>query len=237
MLHFRITQSLCRITTPTEPFSDAASRGPIAPHPIQPGCSTTQSGTQSKGSLWNPPRQSGVGLIEVLISLVVIAIGLLGLAALQGKSQNAEMESYQRSQALILLHDMTARLRANREHASNYVAEVGYGGNFSDTSSCSDASKPTATQDLSCWHLSLLGASEQIGTSRVGALIGGHGCITGGPSAFQITIAWQGLSESGISNTDPRKNNLCGQGNYGASDGFRRIVSLPVSFFDEDSTK
>ena len=58
--------------------------------------------------------QRGVGLIEVLISLVVIAIGLLGLAALQGKAQKAELESYQRSQALILVQDLYGQVHAKR---------------------------------------------------------------------------------------------------------------------------
>lgn len=182
-------------------------------------------------------REVGVGLIEVLISLVIIAIGLLGLAALQGKSQKAEMESYQRSQALILLHDMAARLRANREGAAHYVGEVGYGSTFTDTGSCTDSTQTMAGQDRSCWHNALLGAAERIGTgertTQVGALIGGHGCITEASGTFVITIAWQGLSESGLSDSDPRRNNTCGADFYGRSDALRRIVSLPVSFFDE----
>lgn len=184
-----------------------------------------------------PSLASGVGLIEILVSLVVTAIGLLGLAVLQGKAQRAEMESYQRSQALILLHDMASRLRTNRENANSYVGEVGYGSAFADAGSCANSEQPMATQDLSCWHNALLGAAEQIGGSNVGALIGGHGCITGGGASFQVSIAWQGLSESGLSSSDPRNTNSCGQGLYGGNDALRRILSLPVRFFDEDSSK
>ena len=52
------------------------------------------------------PRNSGFTMIEVLVSLLVITFGLLGLAGLQTRMQQAEFESYQRSQALVLLYDM-----------------------------------------------------------------------------------------------------------------------------------
>ena len=51
-----------------------------------------------------PPRyarQRGVSLVEVLITLLILAFGLLGVAGLQAKMSLAEMESYQRSQAIL----------------------------------------------------------------------------------------------------------------------------------------
>ncbi|MFM8443317.1 MAG: type IV pilus modification protein PilV [Methylococcus sp.] len=68
-------------------------------------------------------RQAGVGLIEVLVALLVIGIGLLGLAALQGKAQKAELESYQRSEAMIVLQDKANALRANRNGASGMIGD------------------------------------------------------------------------------------------------------------------
>ena len=47
--------------------------------------------------------QRGVSLIEVLITMVVVAFGLLGLAAFQAKAQVGSIESYQRAQAAVLL--------------------------------------------------------------------------------------------------------------------------------------
>ncbi|MDP3678960.1 MAG: prepilin-type N-terminal cleavage/methylation domain-containing protein, partial [Methylotenera sp.] len=54
--------------------------------------------------------QRGALLLEVLVTIVILAIGLLGLAGLQAKLQSSEMESYQRAQALILLNDMASRI-------------------------------------------------------------------------------------------------------------------------------
>ncbi|MDP2155736.1 MAG: type IV pilus modification protein PilV, partial [Sulfuricella sp.] len=60
-------------------------------------------------------RERGFGMIEVLVSLFILLTGLLGLAGLLARSQQAEMESYQRAQALVLLQDMVARINANRK--------------------------------------------------------------------------------------------------------------------------
>ena len=48
-------------------------------------------------------RQRGTSLVEVLVTLVILAFGLLGVAGLQAKMSLAQMESYQRSQALMAL--------------------------------------------------------------------------------------------------------------------------------------
>lgn len=58
-------------------------------------------------------RHCGFSLIEVLVALVVLSIGLLGLAALQTTGLRLSHQSYQRSQAVILAYDMLDRIRAN----------------------------------------------------------------------------------------------------------------------------
>lgn len=58
-------------------------------------------------------KQAGAGLIEVLVSLVVLSIGLLGLAGLQYESLRNTQLSFQRSQAGYLLNDMADRMRSN----------------------------------------------------------------------------------------------------------------------------
>ncbi|MHB1054222.1 MAG: type IV pilus modification protein PilV, partial [Thiobacillus sp.] len=65
--------------------------------------------------------QRGTSLLEVLVTILILAIGLLGLAGLQARLQVSEMESYQRSQALILLDDMASRIAANRPNALSYA--------------------------------------------------------------------------------------------------------------------
>lgn len=73
-------------------------------------------------------KQSGFNLIEVLVALVVISIGLLGLAILQMTSLQQNQSAYYRSQATLLAYDITDRMRANMD-------EVAAGGYFIATAS------------------------------------------------------------------------------------------------------
>jgi len=76
----------------------------------------------------NLKRQRGVGLIEVLIALLVLSIGLLGLAALQTQALKFNQGAFLRTHATTLAYDALDRMRANRETATattNYVVAVG----------------------------------------------------------------------------------------------------------------
>ena len=57
--------------------------------------------------------------MEVLIALLIMSIGLLGLAALQATSLKANHGAYQRTQATFLAYDIMDRMRANRIQAAN----------------------------------------------------------------------------------------------------------------------
>ncbi|WP_020410262.1 type IV pilus modification protein PilV [Hahella ganghwensis] len=58
--------------------------------------------------------QKGLGLIEVLVTVLILAVGLLGIAALQAKSLKNNAESYYRTQATVLATDLADRVRSNR---------------------------------------------------------------------------------------------------------------------------
>jgi type IV pilus assembly protein PilV len=58
-------------------------------------------------------NSSGFSLIEVLITVVVLSIGLLGLASLQANSMQMNREAFMRTQAILLAYDMADRMRAN----------------------------------------------------------------------------------------------------------------------------
>jgi type IV pilus assembly protein PilV len=188
---------------------------------------------------WPPrPKQYGAGLLEVLVALVITAIGLLGIAGLHVKAQHAEMESYQRSHALILLQDMVHRMRSNRSGRSEYPETLVSDSDFAVTDSCDLQGATRAASDISCWQNLLAGASERQGDStdstlNSGGIIGGRGCITGNGEDFFVTVAWQGLTDIKAASNDPRTSNHCGSGRYG-SEGLRRIVSAHIRFSRTD---
>ena len=58
--------------------------------------------------------QRGATLIEVLVALLVLSIGLLGVAALQVNALQTNASAHVRSQASVLAYDIADRMRANR---------------------------------------------------------------------------------------------------------------------------
>lgn len=62
-----------------------------------------------------PGRQRGGSLIEVLVALLVLAVGLLGLAALQARSLSASLGSAQRSEAIVLSQYLLDVMRLDRD--------------------------------------------------------------------------------------------------------------------------
>jgi type IV pilus assembly protein PilV len=162
-------------------------------------------------------------LIEVLITIVIIAIGLLGMAGIHARSSLLEFESYQRAQALILLQDMVDRMNAN---AANVAGEYG-GANVGtgNTSACSDTSS-RALADLCEWSTLLSGAAEQSGGSK-GAMIDGRGCVSriGATPSYLVSVVWQGMSDTVPPVTD------CGKDQY-SSESRRRAVTAIVTVPD-----
>lgn len=61
-------------------------------------------------------KQAGFSLMEVLITILLVSIGLLGYAALQMGALNSSLDSFSRSQASIILEDAASRIRNNTEY-------------------------------------------------------------------------------------------------------------------------
>ena len=153
-------------------------------------------------------RESGTSLIEVLVAMVVLAIGLLGLVGLQARLNVLQMESYQRAQALMLLHDMATRIESNRNAAATYIT----GGSLGVGAACPATGATRKAKDFNEWCTALQGAAEKIGAaSNVGVMVGGRGCVeTLGSNRYLVTVAWQGLAPLSA----PPENVTCGEGAY-----------------------
>jgi type IV pilus assembly protein PilV len=120
-----------------------------------------------------PPKNSGFTLVEVLVSLVVFSIGLLGIGKLILFSCRANDSAYLRDQATALAYSILDSMRANRATAT----AGGYSGtdvantNVSSspcTAASSDCSGTTLAQyELAMWQTSLLSALGPCGTGTV----------------------------------------------------------------------
>lgn len=184
-----------------------------------------------------PDSQAGITLIEVLITVVILMVGLLGMAALQARGQQATLEAYQRSQALLLLSDMANRMSADRNNGDCYVLDAGAGsapppylgtgatwGSGISVAGCSALSD----NQLQAWHNLLLGANETLAGQAVGAMQGARGCIEKlADRRYRITVAWQGQ----FATAAPPATVSCGSGLYGA-EAQRRVVTRTLRFAD-----
>lgn len=122
--------------------------------------------------LSTPPRNvRGISLIEVMVSVLVLGIGLLGIAAMQSMALRAGQSSLESSQAVMQTSGIIEAMRANRANASAY----------NTAKTCTAPTGTTlATNDLGNWVTTM---QASLGTSACGQ-------IAGCPAACEITIYW-----------------------------------------------
>lgn len=121
-------------------------------------------------------RQRGFSLIEVLIALVILAVGVLGLAALQTTGLQYTHDAYIRSQATVIVYDLVERMRNNVDNANLYIAN-------SDPAGTCDVTAGGVTNDLNCFF-ETIAAQVPEGTGQIAA----DGANPGG---FLIDITWR----------------------------------------------
>ncbi len=152
---------------------------------------------------------AGFTLIEVLIAVVVLSIGLLGLASLQLNSMQQNREAFMRTQALILAYDMADRMRANMDAVEDGDYDLpGSGakvGACTTTTGCNSAQM--ASNDAAEWEDMLelnLPSGEGVvcrdDSPNDGTSAAGHECDGGGPYVIKV---WWDRDRNGELDADP----------------------------------
>jgi type IV pilus assembly protein PilV len=174
--------------------------------------------------------QLGTTLIEVLVTVVIVSTGLLGLAGMQSRMQVSQVESYQRSQALVLLDDMANRIAANRHAAADYLTDPTHPLGAGVTCPTTGSGATRQAIDSAQWCIALQGAAETLGGANAGAMTGGRGCIESiSTNEYLVAIAWQGQAPISA----PPAGVTCAAGQYDdgvkcISDRCRRVVTTVV---------
>lgn len=127
-------------------------------------------------------RQRGFALLEVLIAVVVLAIGLLGMAALQSSALRNNQSSLERTQAVILSYSILEAMRANLTAArqGNY--------NMAATSTVPSAGSTLHANDLNAW---MTNVQASLNDPAASAAIACTPPVAPDPSRLcTITITW-----------------------------------------------
>ena len=125
--------------------------------------------------------ENGFSLIEVLVTLLILAIGLLSIAAMQLKGLQYNHDAYMRSQVNVLAYDIADRMRLNRANVANYVSNYTVPVNM--PTGCVVATGANAANDLACWRLQLFNTIPPGSVADVAV-------NAGNPNMFDVTISW-----------------------------------------------
>ncbi len=97
----------------------------------------------------SPRKQSGFSLVEVLIALVIMSVGMLGIAGLYVHSMQAGRTSMLRHHAVTLVGDVADRIRANPRAGIAYEGPGLDGSCVSGVVNCDDVAM--AEHDILLW--------------------------------------------------------------------------------------
>jgi len=146
-------------------------------------------------------NQQGFTLLEVLIALLVLSIGLLGLAALQTTGLRSNEMASMRTTSTMLAYDISDRMRANPQGIIDGDYVIGTGpitGTPADCTSSDCTTAQLALYDLNQWK------------NAVATLPGGLGDITqaaGPPVTHTITVRWDENRTGATGTTCPPADN------------------------------
>jgi type IV pilus assembly protein PilV len=135
-------------------------------------------------------HQGGFTLVESLVALIVLSVGMLGIAALYVESLSAGRIALQRTEAVTLASDMADRIRANRDGGLGYA---GGGGVVCNPALAGASSFDTAANDASCW-IADVAATLPAGLGSIAV----DEATT--PRNYTITVSW---TESGQAAASP----------------------------------
>ncbi|MDE2091654.1 MAG: type IV pilus modification protein PilV [Gammaproteobacteria bacterium] len=139
-------------------------------------------------------RQSAAGfsLLEVLIALVILSVGLLGIAAMISSTVKSNDSAYMRTQATALAYSIIDRMRTNQLAAQNGQYNIALGtaapgsATICNGTGANCSSTTLAAFDLAQWKQAL--------ASSTNGLPGGDGSIVtaavGGVTTVTVTVQW-----------------------------------------------
>ncbi len=123
-------------------------------------------------------KSRGFTLLEVLVAMLILAIGVLGIGALQLKGLRYSTDSAFRSQISVLAYSISDRMRMNRRNAADYASTHTVA--TTAPAGCNQAMAADAVNDLICWRTQVFNALPP----------GSRANIAQNGNLYTVTLAW-----------------------------------------------
>ncbi|MGH8236829.1 MAG: type IV pilus modification protein PilV [Steroidobacteraceae bacterium] len=140
----------------------------------------------TRGRSMCAPRQAmrGFNMVEALVALVVLAVGMLGIASLYVVTLRASGSASSRMQAINLASDLGDRIRANRTAGAAYAGAAAANGTSCIGTAVTCTAAQMAAHDLFVWQASIQSAlpGSPVGVVTVDAATN--------PTTYRIQVSW-----------------------------------------------
>lgn len=175
-------------------------------------------------------KQSGVGLVEVMVALLIFSVGMLGVASLQVVSKKSSFEAQQRQEAVLLVSDLVARMYSSGLNFDEIKANHGDfeylsgGANNKPADECNAVSSNCSASDLAAWDRyiwqnAISAIAVKHGAKGGQGLLGAKGCVAfdDANQVISVSISWLSMSDLGgstangvcdIDNSDKRQRHV-----------------------------
>jgi type IV pilus assembly protein PilV len=165
----------------------------------------------------SPVFSGGFTLVEVLVAVLILAIGILGMAGMQAVGVRESQNAYFRTQADMLVNDLVDKMRANREIAvDGSIASVyAFNGGVVEATDCTSVDADCSAEQLARYDL--LAWQQTLQRSQLPGVVGTVGRVAGSDATYTIKVMW-----------DEERNGAEGQGCNLAAAGDLACVQLVV---------
>jgi type IV pilus assembly protein PilV len=141
-------------------------------------------------------RQRGVSIVEALVALVVLSVGMLGIAVMYLESVRANRTALSRTLAVHLVNDMADRIRANRMARSSYAASFGTApvAPKTDCSKNDCTAADLAAYDLRNWYDAVVKSLPQGADGKTVPEVEvkyNGGATSNDPARYTVTARWK----------------------------------------------
>ncbi|MGL4230873.1 MAG: type IV pilus modification protein PilV [Casimicrobium sp.] len=137
----------------------------------------------------NIRKNDGFSLLEVLITIVIVAIGVLGVAGMQVTSIKLADLAQTRTTGTILANDIVERIRANRDNVATYATTFGGG--------IPAATTTLADRDLRAWKQMLADPIRGVPEGDGRIVVDEDPDCTAGCTLVTVTVRWNEARQRG----------------------------------------